>query len=327
MAYVLAVDVGNTKTVALVARHDRTVVGAGRGGCGDIYSIGPDAAVGEVERAARDALGACGGRAAELSSGVFSMAGADWPEDFALLERSMHHRCFGRTILVINDALGALRAGSANGTGVAVVCGTGIAIGARAAAGRFWRGSFWLESLGAEALGRKTLRAVYRAELGLEAPTTLTTRVLEFFGYASVEQVLHQFTAREVARPGHVRQLARVLLDEAGTGDTAARRLVREHGQALGGYALATARQVGIERTPFTLVLAGGVLRHPVRLLHDALIAAVRSSSPDVLIVDTPFEPVVGALLLAFETAGITIDEPLMARLMPTLPPAVFFAT
>jgi len=263
----------------------------------------------KVEPAVRAALGACGALPAELSSGVFSMAGADWPEDFALLECSMRNRCFGWAITVINDALGALRAGSANGTGVAVVCGTGIAIGARAAGGRFWHGSFWLESLGAEALGRKMLRAVYRAELGLDLPTTLATRVLEFFGYATVEQVLHQFTAREVARPGNERQRARVLVDEAGAGDATARRLVREHGEALGDYALAAARQVGIERTPFTLVLAGGVLRHPVRLFHDALIARVRSSSPEVLIVDTPFEPVVGALLLAFETAGINVEE------------------
>jgi N-acetylglucosamine kinase-like BadF-type ATPase len=135
MAYVLAVDGGNTKTIALVAYHDGTVVGAGRGGCGDIYGVGPDAALVDVEHAVRAALGACGALPAELSSGVFSMAGADWPEDFALLECSMRNRCFGRAITVINGALGALRAGSANGTGVAVVCGTGIAIGARAAGG------------------------------------------------------------------------------------------------------------------------------------------------------------------------------------------------
>jgi N-acetylglucosamine kinase-like BadF-type ATPase len=327
MAYVLAVDGGNTKTVALVARHDGTVVGAGRGGCGDIYHAGVDAALAEVERAVRQALDACGALPTELSSGVFSMAGADWPEDFDLLERSMRNRCFGQTITVNNDALGALWAGSADATGVAVVCGTGIAIGARAADGRSWHGSFWLESLGAGALGRKALRAVYRAELGLDPPTTLIGRVLDCLGYSTVEQVLHQFTARDVARPANEPQLARVLLDEAAAGDATARRLVREHGAALGDYALAAARHVGIENTPFTLVLAGGVLRHPTRLLHEALIARVRSSSPDVLVVDSRFGPVVGALLLSLETAGIMIDESLLARLTPTLPPAAFFAT
>ncbi len=52
---------------------------------------------------------------------------------------------------------------------------------------------------------------------------------------------------------------------------------MREHGAALGDYVLAAARQVEIEGIPFTLVLAGDVLRYSVRLLHEALIARVRS--------------------------------------------------
>ncbi len=38
MQCVLAVDGGNTKTIALVAALDGTILGAGRGGCGDIYN-------------------------------------------------------------------------------------------------------------------------------------------------------------------------------------------------------------------------------------------------------------------------------------------------
>src|SRR2546426_11971918 len=38
MHYVLGVDGGNTKTIALVASLDGAILGAGRGGCGDIYN-------------------------------------------------------------------------------------------------------------------------------------------------------------------------------------------------------------------------------------------------------------------------------------------------
>src|SRR5438105_4774145 len=41
MQCVLGVDGGNTKTVALVAALDGTILGAGRGGCGDIYNARP----------------------------------------------------------------------------------------------------------------------------------------------------------------------------------------------------------------------------------------------------------------------------------------------
>ncbi|HJZ47304.1 MAG TPA: BadF/BadG/BcrA/BcrD ATPase family protein [Roseiflexaceae bacterium] len=327
MTYILGVDGGNTKTIALLARQDGTILGAGRGGCGDIYAdAGPDGAIAEIERAVLTALASGGAQAADLEFGAYSLAGADWPEDFALFEREMRRLGFGRTIKVVNDALGALWAGAPDGAGVSVVCGTGIAIGARGLDGRIWHGSFWLEPLGANELGHRLLRAVLRAELAIDPPTALTARVLEFYGCEHLEQVLHACTARG-ATPPNVGRLARVLLDEAARGDPTARRIAIEHGQALGDYALVAARQVGIERVPFTLVLAGGVLRHPGRLLAETLAARVRDVAPDVHVIDSRFEPAVGALFLALESAGVAIDAPLLARLTPTLPSAAFFAT
>src|SRR5262245_49809210 len=214
MTYVLGVDGGNTKTIALVARADGTVVGAGRGGCGDIYGdAGPSGAIAEIERAVLGALSAAGARADALEVGAFSLAGADWPEDFALFERELRRLGFGRKITVLNDALGALWAGARVGPAGSVVCGTGIAIGARGAEGPLWHGSFWLEPLGASDLGHRALRAIYRAELGLDPPTALTAHLLQFFDLPNVEAVLHSFTARGVTRPVQFGQLARLLLD------------------------------------------------------------------------------------------------------------------
>lgn len=264
MSYFLGVDGGNTKTIALVASADGTVLGAGRAGCGDIYTPdGPEAAFREVERAVGTALRHAGLQAADLLAGGFSMAGADWPEDYAFLMEGFQQRRFGRTITVVNDAIGAVRAGSLEGIGVAVVAGTGTAIGARAPGGRWWSTSFWQEEAGSRELSQRALRAVYRAELGIDPPTALTAPVLAFFGVATVEQLLHLLTARDHPRPSNLLHLTRILLDQAHEGDPAARRIVVERGQLLGDYALAAARQVGIVESSFPLVLAGGVLRHP----------------------------------------------------------------
>ncbi len=328
--YVLGVDGGNTKTIALVARLDGTIVGYGRGGCSDIYT-NPDPAIpmSEAEKAVRDALQMAGIEAEALAVGAFSMAGADWPEDFSLIEATVRAWGFGSRVVVVNDAVGALWAGSLSGPAVVVACGTGAATASRSADGRVWHSSWWQDPQGAHHLGMKTLQAVYRAKLGVDPPTVLTGSVLRHFEQGSVEGVLHLFFTRGGERPpsAKVSQLSRVLLDAACAADVTARRIVQEHGAALGDYALAAARQVGIEDTPFTLALAGGVFRHSCTLLAEALIARVRETSRGVVTIYSQFEPAVGALLLGLEAAGCHLNETLLDRLTASLPDASLFAT
>ena len=339
MQCVLAVDGGNTKTIALVAALDGTILGAGRGGCGDIYNaeagtIWPDsaaAAVANIEYAVQSALQAAQVQPTNLAAAVFNMAGADWPEDFTYLQTALEARNFGRVILVQNDALGVLHAGSSDNTGVSVVCGTGAATGARSADGHSWHSSCWQDQTqGGSQMAQKMLNAIYRAELGIEPPTTLTRRVLDFYGLSTVEEVLHMFTSRasrENNSTPPLSNLAPIVLDEAQAGDSAARRIVAEHGKALGNYALAGARQVGIEGTAFTLVLAGGVLRHDSPLLADAIIAQVRTTSPDVKPTRYRYEPIIGVLFTALEMAEVAINDTVLGNIIPTIPAPTLFMT
>src|SRR5260370_20460546 len=140
MQCILAVDGGNTKTIALVAALDGTVLGIGRGGCSDRYNAEPAdgaadsaaAALANAEHAVRLALHAAGVSPAEIAVGVFNMAGADWPEDIQFWREAMRERGMGREIIAQNDALGVLYAASPDATGVSLVAGTGGATGARA---------------------------------------------------------------------------------------------------------------------------------------------------------------------------------------------------
>jgi hypothetical protein len=139
--------------------------------------------------------------------------------------------------------------------------------------------------------------------------------------------MLHLYTGRDMIMPKPLDGLTRYLLDEAAAGDELARQLVLEHGRGLGNYAVVGARFVGLEGTPFTLVLAGGVLRHPSTLLPETIIERVRTTSPEVRPIRCRFEPVIGVLFSALEAAGIAIDEALLRRLDPTIPAPELFAT
>jgi hypothetical protein len=122
--------------------------------------------------------------------------------------------------------------------------------------------------------------------------------------------------------------LAAVLLDAAETGDATASSLVRGHGEALAAYALAAARHVGISAdAEFGVALVGGLFRHHGRLLRDATLDAVRAAAPMAHEVKPSLEPVAGALLLAFDAAGIDVDASIDARLRDTLPAAPIYET
>jgi N-acetylglucosamine kinase-like BadF-type ATPase len=335
MQHVLAVDGGNTKTIAVVAALDGTVLGAARGGCSDIYNAVPNdglpnpaaAARTNTEHTVMTALQNAHVAPADLAVSVFNMAGVDWPEDAAFWREAMTERGVGSKIIVQNDALGVLYAATPDASGVSVVCGTGAATGARAADGRVWHSSFWQDEFhGSTHLGQKLLFAIYRSALGIEPPSSLTPRVLTFFGVPTIEDVLHLFHNRLRPAPSAVDRLTPILLDEAHAGDGVARRVVEEHGAGLGNIAASAARMVGLEATPFHLVLAGGVFRHPTTVLEDAIVARVRATSPDVRPLRSRFEPIVGVVVQALTIAGVEVDQALLNRLMATLPAGVFLS-
>ena len=322
---VLGIDAGNTKTIALIADTAGTVRGWGRAGSSNIYVSKPRALL-ALDQAVRAARQSAGLGATPFAAVTLSATGADWPEDFSLLETQLRQRELAPRLQVVNDAVGALRAGSLEGVGVAVTCGTSAGTAARSPAGRLWHSSYWQEPEGANELAEQTLRAVYRAELGLDPPTSLTGRVLAHYRQENVTGLLHSLTRRDRRASRRLGRLARVLLDEAEGGDQTSRRIVCEHGQALGDYALAAGRQVGLSGA-FTLVTSGGVMRHPSRLLVRALMERVQAVHPDACWQASHHEPVFGALLLALELAGRPVHHPLFDRLEASCPDESLFRT
>jgi N-acetylglucosamine kinase-like BadF-type ATPase len=325
----LGVDGGNTKTVAIVAKADGTIVGAGRAGCADIYNAeNEQAALDEIKHAADSALQAAGAAAVDLVAGAFSVAGANWPEDINLLHNAVQRFGLGRKTHIFNDAIGALRAGTPDGIGIGVTCGTGAAIGARNGRGDIWYSGHWMVALGGAELGRQALQAGFEAHLGLAQPTTLTEAMLDFFEVGTVEEILYRVTARGAEWTTQDQaQLAPILLDRAATGDDVAREIVVWAGTRNAEVALVAAGAVGLAEQPFRLVLNGGVLRHPSRLFADAIRSRVKAAMPAVETIYEAPEPVIGAVLLAMDLAEIPPRPETAERLVATLPGEELFET
>src|SRR5687767_11562517 len=95
----LGVDGGNTKTIAVMSKANGEIIGYGRSGCSDIYAYpDPQMAMTQLEQAVQQALTMAGASPQDLQVGIFSLAGADYPEDYALFETAMRARQFGAQI-------------------------------------------------------------------------------------------------------------------------------------------------------------------------------------------------------------------------------------
>ena len=174
---------------------------------------------------------------------MFSLAGADWPEDFALLEAALRERLGLRVApLVVNDALGALRGGSPDWTGVSVVSGTYNAIGARHPDGRVFHLGFWPDGAGGRHLARDgPARRLPRGARHGPARRRSPSARSRSSARRDAIGLLHAFTRRGGLEEHEADRLAPVVLDVADAGDEVAQAIVARKGRILGRQARACA--------------------------------------------------------------------------------------
>jgi N-acetylglucosamine kinase-like BadF-type ATPase len=328
----LALDAGNSKTVAVVVDAAGTVLGRGRGGRGDIYNAAsPDEAAAAVIGSARAALDEAGVGAADLAASAFRIAGVDWPEDTGWWQQRLAADLpgLGRHS-VANDGFATLRLGALDGIGLAITVGTGPALAARSRDGREACSGWWVfDNLGGWGLAEEAIRAVCLAWMGLGDPTALTGRLLGLFDVADPYELRHALTRRFRERPPHEELRAtRTVLEVAGAGDPVALRLVEDQARAFAGYAGWVAGQVGAVPSPeFPIVLNGSVVtsEHPV--FRTVLTAALAARFPDCPVTVATAPPLAGCVLDALAEGGVALTPGLRDRVAGATHPSDFLDT
>ena len=317
----LGVDGGATKTVALIADASGTVVGAGRAGSSDIHNEVPDVGVGNVESAVRDAAAAAGVDTAELDGCVFCLCGADWPEDTEFYAAALQARLrLPQRPTVMNDAFGALRADTPDGVGVSLVLGTGAAIAARGPGGSTWFSGERMESSGAIEFGRQAYELLIRGEYGSGSAPSFQAAVLAAYQVADVEGLVHEVSRTGGAGRRSLARLAPVVLQAGHDGDPQAGAMVAEQGRVLAGYVRRAAERALLPAVGATVVLTGGLLRHPGNDLFESVAAGL----PDFMALRSEREPVYGAVMAAADERDTDLSPD---RLIASGPDPGFFHT
>ncbi|MEU4242549.1 BadF/BadG/BcrA/BcrD ATPase family protein [Actinoplanes sp. NPDC026619] len=317
MSAYLAVDAGNSKTVALVTDAGGTVLGRGRGGNGDIYGApSVETALESVLGAVDAALNSAGVIAGNIASAAFRIAGVDYAEDATFWAGHLRSRL--TRLSVKNDAYASLRLLDGSGVGVSITVGTGPAVAARARDGREEHSGFFVfDHLGGGGLGNAALKAVCQAWMGVGPETALTEALCSFYGVADGWHLRHEFTRRFGARPAtDLWKASRLVLAAAEAGDPVARDIVGAQAEAFVKYAQWCAHRAGVDLASGELpvLLNGSVATSEHPAMRAALTAELGRVAPAARVVVADASPLSGVVLDALAEGGIDIGADLLAR-------------
>jgi N-acetylglucosamine kinase-like BadF-type ATPase len=307
----LGVDGGSSGTRALLIDCSGKALGLGLSGKANHSPIGYDTAVANVMAAVGQAVYAAGIALTDLDGAFFALAGDDVQDDHDALLNHLVPAMQGIPLELANDVWAGLRAGSIEGAGIAVNCGSGAGgVGKNAAGVRHMiadLGYIFGDSGGGEQIAIDAVRAVIRAWDGRGSSTALTQAILSLTSLPTVDD-LYLYLYRGKLDRSLTRQVTRLVFMLAAQGDAVAGAILRRIGDEFGVTACAIARRLGMVDQSFDFVLTGGAIRTLGSPLVEAAVSRLRSVAPGCRPTLPRLMPVGGAALLALDRAGVPVS-------------------
>jgi N-acetylglucosamine kinase-like BadF-type ATPase len=307
MTLLLGIDGGGTKTTALLAEAGGGVLGRGQTGSSNYHAVGAATAFDTLREAVHAAFGEARRTPLELEAVCLGLAGAGRAPDRALFTDWAEREWPDAERLIVNDAELVLAAGTPQGWGLALICGTGSIAFGKTRQGRTARAGGWGYLLGDEgggyAIGLAALHAIVRAHDGRAPLTALTPAILARWRLAApTDLIAHVYQPRiphvEIA------ELAPLVEQAAAEGDEAATEILQTAGNEMAELVQAAANRLGLgEPTP--CALAGGVILNGPLTRRFFQTAADRQNLRLEPITAVP-EPAQGALALARQLVAPT---------------------
>jgi N-acetylglucosamine kinase-like BadF-type ATPase len=319
MPYYLGVDVGGTKTHAVIADQHGNVVGFGHAGPGNHEVVGYDGLENAIGEGVGKALNAAGNiDLGDITSGGFGVAGYDWPYEKLLTEEVIRKTGVSFPFIVVNDTIPGLVAGSRDGWGVVLVSGTGCNC-------RGWNKDHTLEAYatgagylvgenaGASEMVIKAMQAVTMEWARRGAPTALTQMFIDFVGAKNSEDLVEGYCqgrySNQLAAPA-----ARLVFDAAKAGDQVAVDLITWAGQELGDMACGVIRKLSFEGLEFDVVLSGSMFDGGP-LMIELIRETIQKVAPRADLIRLQVPPVAGAVLIGMEAGGLIVTDLIRAEL------------
>ncbi len=311
----LGIDIGATKSHAVLADEQGRVLAFGHGGPGNYEVVGWDGLQATLEGVTQAALAEAGATADAVTAAAFGIAGYDWPGERAQHIEAIETLGLACPYTLLNDVAIGVVAGAPEGWGLGLVAGTGSNCWGRAADGREGRstggGDIFGEYGGGGDLVVRAVQAVALAWTRRGPQTALTRAFIEAAGAGGIEDFLEGLW---MGRYELTSDAAPLVFEVAAEGDQVALETIRWLGRELGGLAIGVIRQLEFEEQAFDIVQIGSLWKGSPILTATAL-TTVQAVAPGARMVRLAAPPVVGSVLLAMEQVGLDF-RPLRAGLI-----------
>jgi N-acetylglucosamine kinase-like BadF-type ATPase len=305
-SYFLGIDVGGTKSHALVSDRDGEVVGFSQAGPGNWESVGYDGLTNVLKEISSQALNMADIEVHDLAGVGMGLAGYDWPDQKQAHLSAIAPLGLTCPVQIVNDSILGIIAGSAAGWGISIVSGTGCNCrgwsrdhqreGRVVGGANHWSG----EAAGGYDILARAMRAV-TFEWNQRGPATALSAI--FLDYTGAQDLDDLIGGLYVGRFNFDTSLLMRIFEVAHQGDQQAVDVMRWAGQELGGMAVGVVNQLGLQSDEFDVVLIGSIYDgHPA--IKESLAATLHAVAPGARLIRLNVPPVVGGVLLGMEAAG-----------------------
>ena len=320
MRYFLGADLGATKTHTLITDETGNALGFGESGPGNHESIGYDRMFEAMQDGMEQALRGASLKKADITGAGFGVAGYDWLSEYEATARTIDRLGLTAPYKFVNDTVPGLVAGSEEGWGVVVVSGTGSNC-------RGWdrehvregrvtgHGVSMGEGAGGTELMHRCMQLVGYAWSKRGPMTKLADALVEYVGAKDLNDLIRGYTTNEF----HIgAEAAPLVFRVAQAGDQVALDLIHWAGCELGEIANAVIRQLEFENLAFDVVMTGSMFEGGA-LLIEPMRETIHTLAPKAHLVRLTAPPVLGAVMLGMEAAGLHVTSSIRATMANTI--------
>jgi N-acetylglucosamine kinase-like BadF-type ATPase len=304
MRYFLGIDVGSSKTHALIVDETGQCVGFGKSGGGNHQNVGYERLTHVLCESFARAREMSGVEAASITGAGFGVAGYDFPSDREAHLQSIASLGLACPMEVVNDGMNGLLAGATRGIGVNVTAGSSNNCRGRGKDGKEGRivgnGIMFGEFGGAYEIALRGLQMVNYAWIKRIPPTALTQIYIEALGAKDEADLVEGLSNGQY----HLFPYLAVKVTEAARdGDSAACEVMRWAGEELGWLAVSVARQIEMQDDYVEIIQSGSVFQAG-DLITEPMRELVLTHCPKARLIRLEGPPVVGAVILGMEQAN-----------------------